>query len=139
MKSKASEAKEFDEVLRGIQRVKRSEEPISCIVSVTGEAPNAATSHPNRYQIYFGECISAGLRLSLEKQVKVPVIPTGHATDESVGANEWTWSKAGSKIHDLVSSSLWLRFCLCRLPRLLVRCKLLLYLESHSPHSRVRT
>ena len=46
--------------------------------------PDANLAKPNRSLIYFGACLIAGMRLALEKQVNVRVIPTGTAITESV-------------------------------------------------------
>ena len=44
----------------------------------------AGVPRPNRYLIYFGACIIAGLRLARERQVHVRVTPTIAAINESV-------------------------------------------------------
>ena len=46
--------------------------------------PDAAMPRLNRTLVYLGACIIAGLRLAREKQVKVRVVPTGVAIEESV-------------------------------------------------------
>jgi hypothetical protein len=46
--------------------------------------PDRHIPKPNRAIIYLGACMIAGIRLAREKQVKVRVIPTSRAIEESV-------------------------------------------------------
>jgi hypothetical protein len=46
--------------------------------------PDAGMPRINRGMVYLGACLIAGIRLALERQVNVRVVPTGKAIEESV-------------------------------------------------------
>jgi hypothetical protein len=46
--------------------------------------PDANMPRLNRDMVYLGACLIAGIRLARERQVKVRVVPTGKAIEESV-------------------------------------------------------
>jgi hypothetical protein len=55
--------------------------------------PDSGMPRQNRALNYLGACVIAGLRLALEKQVNVRVVPTGQATDESIEAAQEIFNK----------------------------------------------
>ena len=46
--------------------------------------PDAHMPRINRGMVYLGACLIAGIRLARERQVNVPVVPTGNTIEESV-------------------------------------------------------
>ena len=60
--------------------------------------PNAHMPRINRGMIYLGACLIAGIRLAWEKQVKVHVIPTSMAIEESVDLAHEIYNRVFRKV-----------------------------------------
>jgi hypothetical protein len=65
--------------------------------------PDAHVPRINRGMIYLGACIIAGLRLARERQVNVRVVPTIHATDESVELARELFDKVFRKVPERIN------------------------------------
>jgi hypothetical protein len=65
--------------------------------------PDANMPRINRGMVYLGACLIAGIRLALEKQVNVRVIPTSQAINESVDLAHEIFNRVFRKVPERIA------------------------------------
>lgn len=66
--------------------------------------PDANMQRINRGMVYLGACLIAGIRLAREKQVKVRVLPTGVAIEESIELAHEVFNRVFRRVPERMNS-----------------------------------